>query len=134
MEDLFKAIEAPKAPQVVGPYSQGIITQVLHRMIFVSGQLPIDPETGKLITGDIRAMTKRTLDNMQFVLEAAESNFEYVVRLEIFCTHLKRDFLMINEESSRYFTGPVKPVRQTIQVAELPMDSPIEISCIAIVI
>ena len=127
---LLKKIETQKAPKALGPYSQAIALNVTQGLIFVSGQLPIDPETGKLIAGDIKALTKQVIDNLEAILNEAGSRLEFVVRTEVFLLDLK-DFAAMNEEYSRRFSGKATPARQTIQVAGLPMNSPIEISCIA---
>ncbi len=127
------AIEAKKVPKATGPYSQGLIVQGITSQIFVSGQLPLDYETGALMAGDISLMTERILENIQSILLAAGSSLEKVVRVEIFCIDIKKDFPAINAVYGRYFSGAVKPARQSIQVAALPLGSPLEISCIAVV-
>lgn len=129
---MVQSISTKLAPAASGPYSQAIVMDAPQRLIFVSGQLPIDPTTNQLAQEDISAMTSRTLDYIQAILDAAGSNLEKVVRVEIFCTDLKRDFASINAIYSKYFNGEVKPARQSVQVAALPLGSPIEISCIAI--
>lgn len=132
MSTLTKMIRSNEAPQTTGPYSQAVLVQAPQQLAFVSGQLPVDPKTGKLIEGDIVAMTRRILNSIKAILDEAGSSLEQVVRVEIFCTDLK-DYSAINTEYANYFNGDVKPARQMVQVAALPMGSPIEISCIAIV-
>lgn len=122
-----KKIETDKAPKAIGPYSQAVAD---GQLLFVSGQLPVDLQTGKLVQGDIRVLTQRVLTNIEEILKAAGLTFDHVVRTEIFLTNLS-DFAAVNEEYGKKFNGEVKPARQTIQVAKLPMESPIEISCIA---
>lgn len=114
-------------------YSQGVIISPSESLMFVSGQLPVDPSTGAMVTGDITAKTERIFENIKAILHSCGSSFDKVVRVEIFCTDLKNDFAAINAVYSRYFTGDVKPARQTVQVAALPIGSPIEISCIVMV-
>lgn len=128
---LIKRLETSEAPLALGPYSQGIATTNGHSLVFVSGQLPIDPKTGKIIAGDIGAMTKQVIDNLEAILRAGGSSLDLVVRADVFLTDLK-NFAAMNEEYGKRFSGEVAPARQTIQVAALPMGAPIEISCIAV--
>ncbi len=131
---MIKKIETSKAPAALGPYSQGIVAtfQPHQRMIFVSGMLPIHPESGKLIEGDIQQLTKRVMQNLEAILKAEGSSLAHVVRTDVFLKDLKRDFALMNEEYSRWFSDGVPPARQTIQVADLPLGAAIEISCIAV--
>jgi 2-iminobutanoate/2-iminopropanoate deaminase len=126
-----KKIETKQAPQAIGPYSQGIRVNSSKETLFVSGQLPINPESGKIIDGDIRILTNRVLDNIQAILEEAGSGFEKVVKVDIFLIDLKGDFSAVNEEYGKRFSKNHPPARQTVQVSELPLGAPIEISCIA---
>lgn len=121
-----------KAPSAIGPYSQAIVVQGNHFLVFVSGQLPIDPKTGELIEGDIQALTKQTLDNIEAILIASSSSLDNVVKTEIFLKDLQRDFKGMNEEYAKRFNPLTPPSRQTIQVSDLPKGSSIEISCIAV--
>lgn len=130
MSNLLKKIATEKAPKAIGPYSQGIVIGNNHSLVFVSGQLPLDPQTGELVKGDIKALTKQVLDNIEAILQASSSSLYNVVRTEIFLTDLK-DFNAMNEEYAKRFNPEAPPARQTIQVAGLPKGSPIEISCIA---
>lgn len=132
MKELFKKIETSKAPKALGPYSQAVALQEGRPLLFVSGQLPIDPKTGTLITGDMRILTKQVIDNLEEILHAGGSSLDRVVRVDVFLKDLK-DFAAMNEEYAKRFNGSVTPARQTIQVADLPLGSPIEISCIAAV-
>lgn len=125
-------IETTEAPKALGPYSQAIMVAPGHALIFVSGQLPIDPKVGKLISGDIKVLTKQVINNIEAILKAAGSSLHKVVRTDVFLKDLK-DFVAMNEEYAKRFGGTTPPARQTIQVADLPMGSPIEISCIAYV-
>jgi 2-iminobutanoate/2-iminopropanoate deaminase len=124
-------IETNKAPKALGPYSQGVVIPA-GELIFVSGQLPLDPTTGEMVEGDIRALTSRVIQNLQAILEAAGSDLKHVVRTEVFLQDMG-DFAPMNEEYGKYFEGPVFPARQTVQVAKLPKNSRIEISCIAVI-
>lgn len=126
-----KKIETEKAPKAIGPYSQAVKINSNQEILFLSGQIPLDPQTGKLIEGDIRAMTNRVLDNLEAVLHAGGSSFDQVVRVDIFLKDLKKDFAAVNEEYAKRFKSGISPARQTVQAAELPLGSLIEISCIA---
>ncbi|MGL4539456.1 MAG: Rid family detoxifying hydrolase [Candidatus Rhabdochlamydia sp.] len=129
----MKKIETNQAPQAVGPYSQAISVDVTNsQLVFVSGQLPLDPITGKLINEDIEEATCQVLNNIEAILIAANSNLNEVVRVDIFLKDLN-DFQKMNEEYKRRFTNANFPARQTVQVAKLPLDASIEISCIAVV-
>ncbi|MGL5626942.1 MAG: Rid family detoxifying hydrolase [Candidatus Rhabdochlamydia sp.] len=128
----MKKIETSQAPQAVGPYSQAISVNVTNsQLVFVSGQLPLDPVTGKLINEDIEEATCQVLNNIEAILIAANSNLNEVVRVDIFLKDLN-DFQKMNEEYKRRFTNANFPARQTVQVAKLPLDASIEISCIAV--
>lgn len=124
----LQKIETPKAPKAIGPYSQAISFD--NRLIFVSGQLPIDPLTGNLIEGDIRILTRRVLENIQAILHAGHSSMEQVLRVEIFLTNMQ-DFADMNEEYAKFVSKTHPPARQTIGVSALPKGASIEISCIA---
>lgn len=126
-------IETQHAPPALGPYSQAVLVNVPSRLIFVSGQLPINPKTGKFVEGDLRDKTKQVIDNIEAILKSGGSGLEYVIRVEIFLTNLSKDFPMMNLEYLLRFNQAVPPARQTIGVLELPMGSPVEISCLAIV-
>jgi 2-iminobutanoate/2-iminopropanoate deaminase len=103
----------------------------IDNLVFVSGQLPLDPQTGKMVEGGIREMTRQVLSNLESVLIAGGSTMQQVLRVDIFLKDLKNDFAPMNEEYAKKFPGPIYPARQTVQVSELPLGSPIEISCIA---
>lgn len=126
-----RKIQTEQAPKAVGPYSQGVSVSEGHTLHFVSGQLPLDPKTGKLIEGDIRLATRQVIDNLEAILHAAGSSLNDVIRTDIFLIDLKRDFAVMNEEYATRFKGDVVPARQTIQVAALPLGAMVEISCIA---
>ena len=122
-----KAIQIPNAPAPVGPYSQAILA---GGMLFVSGHIPLNPETGKLDMDTIEVATHRVMKNIVALLEAAGLNIEQVVKTSIFLKDLN-DFQAVNAIYASYFTG-IPPARETVQVARLPLDVNIEISCIAL--
>jgi 2-iminobutanoate/2-iminopropanoate deaminase len=124
----LKKIETSQAPQAIGPYSQAVDA---HPFIFVSGQLPLDPATGKMVEADIHLQINRVLDNLEAILKASGCSFQHVVRCDVFVKDLN-DFATINQEYAKRFTQPVPPARQTVQVARLPLDALVEISCIAV--
>lgn len=125
---VLKKIETSKAPQAIGPYSQAVCA---NSMVFVSGQLPLNPDSGKLVEADIYKQVNCVLDNLAAILEASGCSFKDVVRCDVFLKDLN-DFAIMNQECAKRFTQPIPPARQTIQVARLPLDALIEISCIAI--
>lgn len=125
-----KKIETLNAPKALGPYSQGVALTEACRLIFVSGQLPINPKTGKFIEGDIKEMTRQVIDNLEAILKEGGSRLDLVLRTDVFLKDMN-DFASMNEEYAKRFNGNSTPARQTIQAAALPMGSPIEISCIA---
>ncbi|MBS1257503.1 MAG: 2-iminobutanoate/2-iminopropanoate deaminase [Candidatus Scalindua arabica] len=121
-------ISTKDAPQAIGPYSQAIR---FDNLIFVSGQIPIDPETGKILQGDINEQTKLILKNMDDILTAGGSSLNNVLRTTIFLTDLE-NYPVVNETYAQYFHD-LPPARSTVQVAKLPMDAQIEIDAIACV-
>lgn len=123
-----KIISTDRAPKAIGPYSQAV---VVNGMAFLSGQIPIDPETNKLIEGDVVAQTVRVLENMKIVLEACESSLAQVVKTTVFVKDLG-EFAIINEVYSRYFPEN-PPARSTVEAARLPRDVRVEIECVALV-
>lgn len=124
-----KPLHSEKAPGAIGPYSQAVEARS-GTMVFLSGQTPVDPATGQLIQGDVRAQTRRVMDNLQAVLESGGLDFSNVVRCGVFLTDMA-DFPAMNEVYGSYFTGP-PPARTTVQVAGLPKGARVEIDCIAI--
>jgi len=123
----IKAIRTTEAPEAVGPYSQGIC---VDGMIFVSGQVAIDPGTGTMVKEDIRAQTDRVIENIHAVLRAEGADLSNVVRCDVFLRDMN-DFSAVNEVYASKFTDQPKPARQAVQVGRLPRDAMIEISCIA---
>ena len=120
------AVSSPDAPAAIGPYSPAVRA---GQLLFVSGQVPIDPATGQLIEGDIAAQTRRVLDNVGALLEAAERSFADVVRTTVFLADMN-DFAAVNAIYGQYFSEPY-PARATVQVARLPKDARVEIDVIA---
>ena len=119
-------IKTDKAPAAVGPYSQG--TKV-GNMIFTSGQLHIDPETSKLVEGDIKDLAKLALNNIKEVLKAGGASVEDVVKVSVFVQDIEQ-FGAINEVYADFF-GDHKPARSLVEVAKLPLGGQIEIEAIA---
>jgi len=126
---LKRAVLTPGAPAPVGPYSQAIVS---GGFVFASGQIPLDPATGKLVEGGFEAQAERVLDNLRAVLEAAGASLDSVVRTNVFLTDLAL-FPRLNAVYGRYFTADPKPARSTIGVAALPLGAPLEIEAVAAV-
>jgi len=122
-----KAIQIADAPAPVGSYSQGILQD---NMLFVSGQIPLNPKTGKLEIASIEEATHRVMLNIKALLESADMKMKDIVKCSIFLKDMA-DFSAVNEIYSSYFEG-IYPARETVQVAKLPLDVSIEISCIAV--
>lgn len=122
------AIATPQAPAAIGPYSQAVR---VGNLVFTSGQIPLDPATGQLVTSDLTAETRRVLDNLAAVLAAAGASFDDVAKTTIFLTDLA-DFAAVNALYAERFGGP-PPARSTVQVARLPRDARVEIEMIAVV-
>ena len=123
-----KAIQTNDAPKAVGPYSQGIETE---KFIFISGQLPVNPETGKIVQEDIKIQTSQVIDNIKAILDKAGIVLKNVVRCDVFLKDMN-DFQEMNEVYASRFTNDPKPARQAVQVGKLPLDALVEISCIAV--
>ena len=121
----MKSVETNRAPAAIGPYSQAIVTDT---MIYTSGQIPLDPETGLLTQGDIALQTRRALDNLAAVLEAAGSNLTKVVKTTCFLQDMA-DFAAFNAVYETYFPG--KPARSCVQAAALPKGALVEVEAIA---
>ena len=122
-----KAIQIADAPAPVGSYSQGILQD---NMLFVSGQIPLNPKSGNLEMASIEEATHRVMLNIQALLESANMQMKDIVKCSIFLKDMA-DFSIVNEIYSSYFEG-IYPARETVQVAKLPLDVSIEISCIAV--
>jgi 2-iminobutanoate/2-iminopropanoate deaminase len=119
-------IKPVKSPAAVGPYNHAVR---IGDLLFCAGQIPIEPATGNLISGDIKAQTERVLENVKVILEDQKINFANVVKSTVFLTNLA-DFAGMNEVYAKYFTENF-PARSTIQVAALPKGANVEIEVIA---
>jgi 2-iminobutanoate/2-iminopropanoate deaminase len=122
-----EAVHTDSAPAAVGPYSQAVKA---GSMVICSGQIPIDPSNGELVTGDIQAQTHQVMKNLQAVLEASGSGFDRAVRFTIFLTDLG-DFGKVNEVYASYLSEPY-PARACVQVSALPKGVDVEIDAIAL--
>ena len=120
------AISSPDAPKAVGPYSQAVVS---GDHVFLSGQTPIDPDTGSLIEGSIAEQTQRCFDNLAAVLEAAGLGFGDVVKVNVYLTEMA-DFGEMNGVYARQFEEPF-PARTTVAVAALPLGARVEIELVA---
>ena len=122
-----QVVSAPDAPKAMGAYSPAIKA---GNLLFVSGQIPIDPSTGNLIQGDITAQAEQVMRNLTALLRAAGVGFDHVVRTTVYLADMN-DFAGMNEVYSRYIVDP-PPARATVQVARLPRDVKIEVDAIAV--
>jgi len=121
------SIVSDEAPKAIGPYSQAVR---VGNMVFLSGQIPLDPRTGEMVAADIVRETERVLDNLAAVLRAAGLGFEHVVRTTIYLVEMA-DFPRVNETYAKRFSGTF-PARATVQVAALPKGARVEIDAIAV--
>lgn len=123
---MIKTIFTEKAPKAIGPYSQGMR---VGDFIFLSGQIPIDPETGEVVDNDIVLQTNQVMENIKGILENEELSVENIVKTTIFVKDMNQ-FSIINEEYSKHL-GNHHPARSTVEVSRLPKDVLIEIEVIA---
>jgi len=121
----MEVISTKNAPAAIGPYSQAMVT---GNLIYTSGQIPINPETGNIEAADISAQTEQAIKNIKAVLESAGSSLEKVVKTTCFLQHIQ-DFATFNSVYEKYFT--VKPARSCVEVAALPKGALVEIEVIA---
>ena len=121
-----QAISAPDAPKAMGAYSPAVRA---GNLLFVSGQIPINPATGELVSGSITAEAEQVMRNLSALLKAAGLGFEHVVRTTVFLADMN-DFVAMNEVYARWFAEPY-PARTTIGVAALPLGAAVEMDCIA---
>lgn len=120
------AISSTDAPKAIGPYSQAIRA---GNLLFLSGQIPLDPSSGNIVDGDITAQTERVMQNMAAVLKAAGADFGNIVRTTVFLADMN-EFAAMNAVYGKYMTDP-PPARSTVQVSRLPKDVRVEIDVIA---
>ncbi len=123
---MFKVIQTEKAPAAIGPYSQALIS---GNMLFASGQIPLNPENGQLVEGDIKIQATQVMKNISAILEAAGVGFENVIKTTCFLKNME-DFAAFNEIYAQYFTG--KPARSCVAASKLPKDVSCEVEIIAI--
>ena len=121
-----EAVSTSSAPAAIGPYSQAIRSGGL---LFLSGQIPLDPATGQLVPGGIEPQTRQVFANIAAILAAAGTSFDHVVSATVYVADMN-DFAKVNEIYATYFSAPA-PARATVQVARLPKDSLVEIQVIA---
>ena len=122
-----EAVRTDKAPAAIGPYSQAVR---LGNLLFCSGQIPLDPATGQLVTGDIAAQTRQVFANLGAVLAAAGASFDQVARTTVYLADMT-DFAAMNDVYGTFFRDPA-PARSTIQAAGLPKNARVEIDVIAV--
>jgi 2-iminobutanoate/2-iminopropanoate deaminase len=123
-----KIVVTNRAPKAIGPYSQAVVH---NGLAFLSGQIPHDPATGQLLTGDIAEQTARVLENLNAVLEACGSSLDQVLKITVYLKDMG-EFGVMNEVYARYFPQD-PPARATIEAARLPRDVRVEIDCVAAV-
>ena len=122
-----KIINTTHAPAPIGPYSQAVKS---GHLLFTSGQIPIDPETGEMVSGGIREQTIQVLENLKSIVEAAGSTLDDAIKTTVFLTDMA-DFPELNTIYAEYFGEENAPARSTIQVAALPMGARVEIELVA---
>ncbi|MEP2689861.1 RidA family protein [Maribacter dokdonensis] len=123
-----KIINTENAPAPIGPYNQAILS---NGTLYISGQIPINPKSGVLVSGDIKLETKQSMENLKAILTEAEMTFEHVVKSSIFLSDMNQ-FTDVNEVYATYFNAETAPARETVEVANLPKFVNVEISMIAV--
>lgn len=123
-----KIINTKNAPSPIGPYNQAVLT---GGTLYISGQIPMNPKTGELVTGDIKKETKQSMENLEAILLEAGMSFENVVKSSIFLSDMNQ-FAHVNEIYGSYFDSDTAPARETVEVANLPKFVNVEISMIAV--
>lgn len=122
----MKEVSTDDAPDAIGPYSQGIIDD---ERVYVSGQGPVDPQSGEVVSSDVAKQTERTLDNVAAILEAAGTSLESVVHANVYVTDMD-DYEVVNEVYAEYMTEPY-PARAAMEVSRLPIEIAVEIEVTA---
>ncbi|HYE95707.1 MAG TPA: RidA family protein [Rubricoccaceae bacterium] len=122
-----ESVRTSKAPAAIGPYSQGVL---VGDTLYCSGQIALDPESGRLVQGDVEEETTQVLDNLGAVLHAAGMDYAHVVRCTVYLASMD-DYAQVNEVYARYFSES-PPAREAIQAAALPRGARVEISCVAV--
>ncbi|MEP2278795.1 RidA family protein [Maribacter sp.] len=123
-----KIINTENAPAPIGPYNQATLS---NGTLYISGQIPLNPMTGELVSGDIKLETKQSMENLKAILTEAEMTFENVVKSSIFLSDMNQ-FTEVNEVYASYFDAETAPARETVEVANLPKFVNVEISMIAV--
>lgn len=121
----IKTINTDRAPAAIGPYSQAVVAGGL---LFVSGQIPLDPQTGEVVAGGVPAQAKQVLENMKAVVEAAGCGMEKVVKVTIYITDMNQ-FAVVNEIYGTYFSAPF-PARACVEVSKLPKGVEVEMDAV----
>lgn len=127
MSDVVR-IDTKQAPAAIGPYSQGLSA---NGFVFVSGQIGLDPATGKLVDGGVASQTERVLLNIKAIVEAAGTTMDHVVRCDVYLSSMG-NFAAMNDVYSKYFPGPAQPARVATEVSRIPKDALVEISAVAV--
>ena len=123
-----KIINTPNAPAPIGPYNQAVLS---GNTLYISGQIPLDPSSGKLVEGNIKKETLQCMENLNAILEAADMSYEQVVKATIFVKDMNC-FSHINEVYGKFFSAKTAPARETVEVSNLPKFVNVEISMIAV--
>jgi 2-iminobutanoate/2-iminopropanoate deaminase len=124
---LREAVFTDKAPRPVGPYSQAVRA---GNLLFISGQIPLDPRTGELVKGDFRCAVERVMENIKAIVEAAGATMDDIVKVTVYIRDMSK-FGEFNEAYSKYFRGP-PPARVVVEVSRLPLDADVEVEAIAV--
>jgi len=127
-EKMKKIINTDNAPAPIGPYNQATLS---NGTLYISGQIPLNPKSGELVSGDIKLETKQSMENLKAILTEAEMTFENVVKSSIFLSDMNQ-FTEVNEVYASYFNAETAPARETVEVANLPKFVNVEISMIAV--
>jgi len=126
---MHQVITTSEAPGAIGPYSQAVAVRAPAALLFLSGQIPLDPRTGQLVKGTIEEETRQVMANLQAVLAAGGGGFQHVVKTTIYLTDLA-DFAAVNQVYGGFFPAD-PPARATVQVAALPRGARVEIDAVA---